>query len=73
MKKNHKYSVYKIINLFAFICLFGLSVYLMKNVLEEYVKRETSLLISEKSLNELPTFTLCFQSIEGKIEPALHF
>ena len=72
MKNINKNSLYKIFDWFAFICLFGLSVYLMENVLQEYTKRETSLLISEESLHELPTVTLCFQSILGKIEPALH-
>ena len=72
MKNINKNSLYKIFDWFAFICLFGLSVYLMENVLQEYTKRETSLLISEESLHELPTVTLCFQSILGKIEPAFH-
>ena len=55
----------------AFICLFILSTCLMKNVFEKYIKRETSLLISEQPLPELPTLTLCFLFI-GKFETDLY-
>ena len=67
LSTNTKLSnIYKIIEWFAFICLFGVSVYLMKNVLKQYFKSETSLLISEESLHELPTLTVCFQNIGQK-------
>ena len=73
LNRNIKLSyTNKILEWFAFICLFGLSAYLMKKVLKQYFEGETSLLISEKTLHELPTITLCFQ-ILGKIEPAPYF
>ena len=64
-------QIYKIIEYIAFICLFVLSTCLMKNVFEKYIKRETSLLISEQPLPELPTLTLCFSFI-GKFETDLY-
>ena len=57
---------YKILNCFTFICLYGLSAYLMKNVLKQYFEGKTGLLISEEPLHELPTITICFQK-DGKI------